>query len=442
MRQLFLVVPLLTASIAGAQEGDPVPTDSRDALTARLEALETELEVLKAESSAAMEDLTKEDPLRIYGFLEVGLQKMFIDRDVETNYILPSRALTFALGGANLYIDARPTRHWSALIETRFLLAPHGTDVPGDAAFSIPYTRNSTLIWDQSSAGGFVQVRWSALVMERAYVQYTHSERFQLRAGLFLTPLGIWNEDHGSPTLIPVVLPQSMVTEQFPIRQLGVQFLGSVSVSDWRLGYTAYVSNGRTPTDLDFTDGKAVGARVTLTAPRPMKLVMGASFYAGRYSDTQRNVVQQQPLLVETTEVVAYRETTGGLDLSADFGDFRLRTELSGRIVRYEEGKRDLQFGIEGIYAADHLDVDWYGLLSWRPVSWFEPYVFLEVYRWPNLIAEGFIMPSIGMNFHFTPTTQLKLQAAPTIFLDFGSFERVSHDHSSMWTGARLVQAF
>ena len=82
-------------------------------------------------------------------------------------------------------------------------------------------------------------------VIERAHLDWTDVSWLKVRVGNFFTPFGIWNVDHGTPTLISVQLPGLIQTRVMPIRQTGIQIYGNTFSGDWELGYMATVSNGR-----------------------------------------------------------------------------------------------------------------------------------------------------------------------------------------------------
>src|SRR5262249_15214823 len=133
---------------------------------------------------------------------------------------------------------------------------------------------------------------------ERAQIEHTMTDLFNLRVGYFLTPYGIWNVDHGMPTLISLVLPSFQVEEALPAHQLGVQAYGLTAVGDTELGSEAYVTNGRAPFLEDPTDGKAFGARghVAFNGEKST-LKLGISGYFGD------SLLKQKALNIQPTGV-------------------------------------------------------------------------------------------------------------------------------------------
>jgi hypothetical protein len=88
----------------------------------------------------------------VYGFIDMGFQKLWLGRHAIANVIAESTATTFVLGNLNLYLDAHPFEQWRALAEVRLTTYPSGEftlGAPGMAA-----QRTSTTIQDSSSSSG------------------------------------------------------------------------------------------------------------------------------------------------------------------------------------------------------------------------------------------------------------------------------------------------
>jgi hypothetical protein len=106
-----------------------------------------------------------------------------------------------------------------------------------------------------------------AIILERAQIEWSGAEWLNVKAGYWFTPYGIWNIDHGSPTLIALNEPQFVVFEGFPARQVGIDVNGLFHATAWDFEYHAYVSNGRTLGQQDLTDDKMIGGRL-VAGPR------------------------------------------------------------------------------------------------------------------------------------------------------------------------------
>lgn len=449
---LSSVLALLLAQGPEAPPPETAPEPAAD----RLQALEAQVaalqERLAEQEVAAVEQETESSAavappsLHIYGFAEVGLQKTWLGAQAALNQVTPTTAPTFMLGNLNLYIDAQPGESWSALAELRFTNLPHGSEFICEK--DTPCLRTTTEIYDFTNpGGGWNKIRWGGIVIERAHLQWRHSDLLTVRAGLFLTPFGIWNIDHGSPTLISLMLPEFEANELFPLRQVGVELLGSVLREPWQFGYFAYLSNGRTPGDVDYTTDKMVGGRVFARHTGRHHWMVGLSGLTGRYSDVQR--VRSDTFVGGTSvrkELVAFREWAAGADLSLDVGALRVRTELAARTVEYERDKRDAFFNLRGgIKSADRLEWDAYTLAAYHLPFWgLEPFLYFEVYRFPTPLSEGLMSPSVGLNVHFTAYAQLKVQYLRGIFLDELSdpTNRSARREDFHLFGSRLVLAF
>jgi hypothetical protein len=418
------------------------------ALKKEVDDLKQEMETQKALAEASSSDQTalKLETLRMYGWVDMGFNKTWITGKDGLQVVLPTRAGTFVLGNVNLYFDIQPSENWSTMIETRFTNLPTGVEMGGMPAFDQAFKRPETQSFDSSSPVFWSVVTNGHVIMERAYIQYRYNDLLQLRVGKFLTPFGIWNVDHGVPTLISLALPVFMIQSIFPRAQIGVQVLGNKRFEDWDLGYTLWVSNGRNPTDnIDPTDDKMYGGRLTARTTRPYRLQIGLSGLTGRYSDMQRNVTSFVPYVIEYSELAAYRETSFGADVSIDIGSLRLRSELMRTQTVYATGKRplDINATIFGAKTADSVVVDWYLLAAYR-LPWLnlEPYFYFEWFKWPQPMGEGYIAASAGLNIYFTAYAQLKVQYIQHFYMtDLWDFDRHSDFDKKIFT-TRLVLGF
>jgi hypothetical protein len=267
------------------------------------------------------------------------------------------------------------------------------------------------------------------VVIERAWIEWNRYPAFQVRTGNFFTPFGIWNVDHGQPTLISSFLPQFMLQNYFPIRQTGVQALGSFFIKEWELGYRAWVTNGREDaTNLDFNDDKAVGTRVFLrNETGKIRSQFGGSVHHGRVADKVVNITQiptsAQSVDFEVEETLAYYETILGLDLSLDIGDTRIRTEGIARLSIYEDGKRGAPARDSEVYNSLPAD-DWafgaYLVVAQRLKFWgLEPYLFGDIMQQNRAFPDGILTAGPGLNVHFNPSAMLKLQTSRGFVFDW-----------------------
>jgi len=389
------------------------PATTLEAMQARLDALEktvaeqaTAIAEAQVASEAAAATPAPEPTFDVHGFIDMGAQKAYTNAPEG----FPSTAGTFVLGNVNLYFTFHPADHWSALAEVRFTNEPNGT------------------AFDPANGIGDDTMRWGSTVLERAYIQYDRSRELGIRVGEFLTPFGIWNVDHGSPTVIPIVRPESITQELFPAHQLGVDVYGEIPglIPDrWTVGYHAYVSNGRTPGSVDLTDDKMLGGRLSASTTRPYRMAFGVSAMYGTYTD-------------HGSPEVAYAEVGYAADASLDAGAWRLRGELTVRDIDYATGKH-LQLHA-GEFAPNNRSLDTYLLAAYRvPQTRFEPFAYAEAYRVPDDAGDLQLQASVGITTFFTPSIQLKLQALHARFFDSAHFALSNAQESETFLGAKLV---
>lgn len=440
-----IAAALVSAAAQVAAPAPAVPPDLAE-VKRQLEELRLELEAQRAmveANVAAQEQVHKEPSLRLYGFADTGLQKYFLSDRSAGNYVLPSDETTFVLGNLNVYMDAQATPDWSFLGEIRFTNYPNLSAVACTPGQECNLRTTSTLDITNPS-GSWGEIYWGTTIIERAYVQWRKSDAFTLRMGTFLTPFGIWNLDHGTPTLISLMVPQFQNFGFFPTRQTGFEALGTLHGDIWTLDYVASISNGRGPALLDPTNDKMFGARLVLRRGLPFPFALGLSGLTGRHSDKRPVFISELPFLFERRETVSYRETTVGTDVSLDLGSLRLRSELAYKVYRGKPGQRELAFNRPYLRVPDHDEWAFY-LLSAYQLPWWglEPFVYFEVFRYPTPLSDGELMPSAGLNIHFTPAVQLKTQY---LYIRLVNFDDLLGDgpaaNNVHVLGSRLVIAF
>jgi hypothetical protein len=378
----------------------------------------------------------------LYGFMDMGFQKLWLPAQSAFLGTGTSGASTFVLGNVNLYVDANPTQNWRVLTEARFTNYPNGTieqlSVP---ALNQTEKRTTTAAYDVNAPDpGWNSVNWGSIVLQQAWIQGTFTDWLGVRVGYWLTPFGIWNIDHGTPTLIGLTAPSFTGGKFYPRNQLGIQAIGHVTSGTWTFNYTGYVSNGKTPDQLDPTGDKAFGLRLSAQTMRPFPLQFGLAGYTGRYSNIEH--VGVPPLNIATKETVAYRQWDIGADISLDINAFRFRTEFAIERVDYDPGKYELSWGVPGYYTPNHLSWGWFSIAAYRlPWLGLEPYLSCELYRYPTPLSEDIATPGVGLNIHVNTEVQIKTQYTRAYFFDFNG----EHDHSSQnlsMLASRLVVAY
>ncbi len=376
------------------------------------------------------------EAFRLYGFTDMGFQKIWWASDVVPAQLGATRASTFVLGNLNLYFDAAPLPEWRALTEVRLTTYPDGNPISLADPFGGRYARASSEVTDQNSAGGpWNRVKTGAIVLERAHIDWLGFNWLSVRTGLWLTPYGIWNVDHGSPTLIALMPPQFILQEIFPERQLGVQAFGAVYAGAWQFGYAAYVSNGRLHGQQDWSEGKMLGGRLQAQVTTPYPLTVGVSGFSGKDTDVERRITGFSPFATEELTTISADEWGLAGDVSLDVGDLRLRSEFVLNSKDYQNGKRPLVWNVPGTGDPDGLRWSTYALAAYRlPWLGLEPYVFLDLSAIASPEGQGVSGTSAGLNVHLSSSATFKAQYSQARFVDF-----VDRGHSHAGSGNRLL---
>lgn len=418
-----------------ASDPSPPASPPADDVTAQLAALRAEVDALKAkqEEAEASALLSQEatsaevesDLLRIYGFMDVGLDKYFLGDNDGLTVLRPTKATTFVFGNLNLYFDAKPVDHLRAMVELRLTLAPNGEETQLGPPLGVAYQRNDTTAFIYSDPTSQSALRLGGIYIERAWTEYQFSNLFKLQWGLFLNPFGIWNLDHGSPTLISLMLPEFIASQMMPTRLLGIHLHGSAFFGSSEIGYAVHVTNGRSPIDFDFTEDKAIGYRLYYANEGDFgRLVLGSSGYFGTYVDQERQYAPNRGSFFDLVDTVDYRETVVGFDAALDIGALRVRSEAVLRWVHYYDGKAERSITQEGVlgYLPNRLEYAGYALAAYRTPWHIEPYVEIEIAhksevvpRWAGVGVSGdpssisrFL--SAGFNIDLTTHTIFKAQ--------------------------------
>ncbi len=317
---------------------------------------------------------------------------------------------TFAVGNFNVYLATDFGSNWRSLAEVRFLYLPHGAAPAGDFAAQ----RLDATVGDYADFQR--PIRWGGIEIERVWLEYEADPLFAVRGGQWLTPYGVWNVDHGSPVIIATNRPYIVGEALIPERQTGLQVHGSGYVGEVKLGYHLTLSNGRGPTDAyaDLDANKAVGGRLFMQSSSSLgELTLGASAYAGRYTDSVNTfqVGADGPVFgVDVTD--KYDEFAYAADLKWLLGGLHVQSEVVVREVTYDNDLRPAdQFG-RGGFVPDYRVWGGYVLVGYRtPFFGLMPYVNAEYYNsgplgiWGRIPAYWF-----GVNMRPVPSIVLKAQ--------------------------------
>jgi len=352
--------------------------------------------------------------VNIYGFMDMGLQRYITDNRLVKGLVASSET-TFISGNSNLYFDARPRPNWRALLETRFSLHPNGNTIVGGLG---PATKQDASIIDFTSASGRNIIRLGSVIIERAVMEWQLDSRLVVQAGYFLTPWGIWNIDHGTPTLISLIMPSFLLNEAILRQQTGVNVYGHLTNNDWTFGYYAYVSNGRTTGQADYTDGKAVGGRLTLARFGTVTTTLGTSLFRGSTENEKRTLrLGAGGLDIDIQPTYAFSESSIGADLSVDWKGLRVRTEGVARSVEQKRGQFSPVAINPGATEPNRTELYVYGLAAYR-WQWFEPLLYAEyinTHKRTDLIDKGYGL-SAGANIYLSQVSQIRMQYVRTSF--------------------------
>jgi hypothetical protein len=321
----------------------------------------------------------------------------------------------------NLYLDSQPDPDFRFLAETRFTLYPSGnlsgTTNTGEVI------RTSTAVADTSSPNPAGTTRWGGVIIERVTLDWKRYELFSVRVGLFLTPFGIYNVDHGTPTLISVMPPAYLTWGWIPERQLGVQLFGSHFIDNWELSYAATVANARSDGALDIADSKGFGGRLVAKRRGDLRLQLGVSgiYQPYRQDREQFGMDANGWLTYQRTRVVESADVSLGADLSLDYQGLRIRGEFLYFERDYASGKRDPALMAPGAYAPDLRGYDWFLTIAHR---WWklEPFVHSELFLYApgGDQGRGACFGILGLNVYLRSTVILKGSWALVRFFDSG----------------------
>jgi len=434
----------------------PSAPDAGELARLRAEVEETkravaDLKAAQEEAAAAAPDepVTEQEKLKIYGFADVGFQYVQINKQSFLANVYDVNEPDFVLGNLNLYFDAQPVENWRSLIEVRFTNAPQGK-ITSYGGLGGKFSRASTLTDDSTGAALNAPLWGGSVVIERAWLEYNRLQAVKIRVGNWFSPFGIWNEDHGSPTLISLAWPQFMTQRWMPLRQTGLMAYGNAFAGSWELGYAATLSNGRQEESALNIDGYlGYGGRVYARRDTgEVNTTFGTSFFTGKTRDKIVAVTGNAPITWSTRDTFEYDEYVMGADASIDIGHTRIRAEGVIRRLKYTPGKHEPLNQALAPYgqAPNKWEHTVYLLAAQQlpgPLDAFEPYLWAEALQSPTYIGDGVFVGSVGLNIHFNSAITWKNQYAHINFFDWlykSQFSNANNDVNQFYS--RLVMAF
>ncbi len=383
----------------------------------------------------AEEEATRFPRLDLYGFADLTYWHPLMGKDSPWAFYFPSKS-TFWVGNINLYVASQMSKVLRSLIEVRFTYLPQGKNRSGLEPQGQPYVDSSA----QDYADAERPLKLGAIEIERVQLEYAPVGWLSIVAGQWLTPYGIWNVDHGSPTTIMAQKPYIVGEQYIPERQTGLLLGGAVRAGVHRFGYNLGLSNGRGPLDsyYDMDNNKAVTARLSWQSTSLLgDLTLGSSGYLGRYTDSQRQLLVT-PAKAGSLELTTKDEISTQFDeysLAADAklvnGGLQIFSEVVMNTRKYtRQGRPSLQGGLLDLIAPQtepRLQPDvrrWGGYLTagyrlqWLGVM---PFVHLEYVRLNNPDMPVSASAAAGFNIRPHESTTLKLHYGVAWFPDADS---------------------
>ena len=249
-------------------------------------------------------DEEDEKGLYISGFIDLQYLKWNYRNSKENQ--VPLLALvnengTFSQNLFNIYFTFNAGKNLLAFAEIKFLYAPAATiqtvqyDMDGDGnidpgiVYTFPY--NNSYIDTQAA-----KFQYGSICIERAYAEWNALSYATIRFGRYLTPFGIWSQDHGAPVItsmkVPFLVSYPLPNVGMPQSQTGVELLGRffVNKSNLIIDYAVYVGNGVSNADSTVEPGdknKAVGGFLNLSLlsiNNKIDIDFGCSAYRGEQS--------------------------------------------------------------------------------------------------------------------------------------------------------------
>jgi hypothetical protein len=416
----------------------------------KLDAVQTRQD--DAEAAAALggggdAEAPEQEVLKIYGFTDMGVQHVWAHDDSLLAHVFQTNNTSFVIGNVNVYFDAQPLPGWRGLVEVRFTNAPQG-DIATYGGIAGTFSRENTFSYDPHGTAINAPMWAGAMVLERAWIEWNEHQSFKLRVGNWFTPFGIWNEDHGSPTLIGMALPQFILQQWIPIRQTGLMAYGNTFADEWELGYTLTFSNGRQEiSNFNFDDKFGYGGRVYARRETgALNTTFGLSYFTGTTSDEEVDVTKIAPVTFENKTTWEYNEHVLGADIALDIDSTRIRTEAMVRRQTFTNGLRPAGDPIfaPGSVQADKWQYSAYLLVAQQlPWAGLEPFVWGELLETPGVVADGIFVASVGLNVHFNSAIQWKNQLGHAFFFDW-LYDRPGDASTDDVTQifSRLVMAF
>jgi hypothetical protein len=321
----------------------------------------------------------------------------------------------FSIGNVNVYLSKNLSESVRTMAEIRFMYLPNGAPKSIMDRSSI-----STATVDYSDFNR--ELRWGGIEIERVYIEWATHPLLTIRVGQFLTPYGVWNVDHGTPTIVPIQRPYAIGYNFFPERQTGFELYGRWQASNnGTVGYHLTLSNGTgTATEyLDFDDNKAVGGRLFWEYRKWGELKLGGSAYYGRNTFANATGMITNGNLVAGQKITTQSDSLAlALDATFKYSGVLLQAEFLTDQVKFTREGRTASFSL-ATFSADNYPADgfrWGGYLlvgyrfEWLGIM---PYFVLQQLGGADstlLAGEKTTVALIGLNVRPIESLVLKVE--------------------------------
>lgn len=361
---------------------------------------------MSAEELAAL-GLATEGPsvdtdVHLSGFVDFSVQAGLN----KTSEIVTPSDRAFAIGNVNLYLTKNLSESFRTMIEVRFMYLPSGA---GTAVGAPP---TDTRVIDYADFSRIV--KWGGIDIQRVYLDWQALSFLTVRIGEFLTPYGVWNVDHGTPTIIPAAKPYVIGVGFFPSRQTGIELFGRTDAgSDGSLGYHLTLSNGTgsVPEYRDLDHNKAIGGRIFYENRALGELRIGGSAYYGTNSEGTTSLEFSNGVLSSARSLTSQSDALAfGVDAVWKLHGFHAQAEWLCLQRKFTKDGRVAVTNIAGTsFPPDSFAWGMYGLLGYR-FDWYGvmPFVMYQNLDQPDVFSfHGF---HFGVNVRPIDALALKLQ--------------------------------
>lgn len=409
--------PGVAATEANALPPEPQPVDAA-AAGGEVPLSQAELEALGFTAAEGGEVSTLDTDLHVSGFLDFNYSRLIAKKSSLNRGFLP-REHNFYVGNFNVYLTKNLSDTFRTMGEVRFTYLPNGY-APGTGVRS--GSTPQTLSEDYADFDR--NLKWGAIEIERVYLEWAPSRYFAARVGQFLTPYGVWNVDHGSPTFIPVQRPYVIGGSLFPERQTGFELYGRWdATNNGTLGYHFTLSNGGGPISeyRDLDDNKAVGGRLFWEQRGFGELKIGYSMYYGRTTDAVHGIgvdAATGKLVPNEKVFVQYDQLSIAGDIVWKWKGLLLQAEYVSQQRAYTGKGRQAVFNTleqKKVFPIDTPAWGAYGLVGYR-LPWFGimPYIIYSDFQLADETGSdaGVRGVNAGLNIRPIDAVVLKIEYA------------------------------